>query len=446
MPIAPLRRRRRSALAATLTILLGACSSSNSGNPSADWLLDQAPDSAQTNDLSTESPSTTIVERESNRPSADLRELTTIAGRIVRRTDDLNIVVTSPNGEQSTNLSADSDDFPTQPTWSNDGQFVAWTSIFAEGARLSVAAADGSSETREANVIAPAFFLSWAPDDSSIAGLRQPATGLEFFLADPTSLDVRVVGRGQPFYLDWIDNESVVAAIGGVSLVDIATSADAVPEVRDLREPLGIFQTPAALPNGDVLVAASVGAANALVRLDGVASETIALADGPLLIAVAPAGDRVAVLAAAAEPQSQIISFQTEAPPELASGRVSIIDLDTGDLESLSETNVLAINWSPDGSTLALLQVGERTANWIFVTSDDVSSSGPFVPSNVFLTSYLPFADQYNHASTWWSPDSRAFVISGMIDGDSGIFVDVVTDDFGPVRIGDGDIAFWSPR
>ncbi|MFT7475101.1 MAG: hypothetical protein ACI81L_002035 [Verrucomicrobiales bacterium] len=446
MPIAPLRRRRRSALAATLTILLGACSSSNSGNPSADRPLEQAPDSGQTNDLPTETSSTTIVERESNRPSADLRELTAIAGHIVRRTDDLNIVVTSPSGEQPTDLSADSDDFPTQPTWSNSGELVAWTSIFAEGARLSIAAADGSSETRETNVTAPAFFLSWAPDDSSIAGLRQPATGLEFFLADPTSLDVRVVGRGQPFYLDWIGNESVVAAIGGVSLVDIPTSADAVPEVRDLQDPLGIFQTPAALPGGDVLVAANVGTDNALVRLDGVASETIALADGALLIAVAPAGDRVAVLSATTEPQSQVISFQTEPPPKLASGKVSIIDLVTGDIESLSETNVLAMNWSPDGSTLALLQVGETTAHWIFLTGDDVSSSGPFVPSNVFLTSYLPFADQYNHATTWWSPDSRAFVISGTINGDSGIFVDVVSDDFGPVRIGDGDIAFWSPR
>ena len=36
-------------------------------------------------------------------------------------------------------------------------------------------------------------------------------------------------------------------------------------------------------------------------------------------------------------------------------------------------------------------------------------------------------------------------VFSGTIDGESGVWVDLIDDDRGAARIADGDIAFWSP-
>ena len=69
-----------------------------------------------------------------------------------------------------------------------------------------------------------------------------------------------------------------------------------------------------------------------------------------------------------------------------------------------------------------------------------------FFPSARFSQRYLPFFDQYNLSSTAWSPTSDAIVFAGTIDNEAGVFVDLVSDDAGPARITEGEIAFWSPN
>jgi len=104
------------------------------------------------------------------------------------------------------------------------------------------------------------------------------------------------------------------------------------------------------------------------------------------------------------------------------------------------------MQWSPDGSNLALLQSNGASLQWLVTRPDDVVALTPFVPSQEIATSYLPFADQYNHSSTWWSPDSQAMVMSGVIDGESGVWVDLIDDDRTAARVSNGDLALWSPR
>ena len=94
---------------------------------------------------------------------------------------------------------------------------------------------------------------------------------------------------------------------------------------------------------------------------------------------------------------------------------------------------------------LGVLVAQANGLEWRFVRDAEIIAGDPFVPSQEFFNSYVPFADQYERSSTWWSPDSRAIVFAGAIDGEEGVWVDLVDDERGAVRVADGDIAFWSP-
>ena len=153
----------------------------------------------------------------------------------------------------------------------------------------------------------------------------------------------------------------------------------------------------------------------------------------------------MAVIVNADTGQSQVIAFQIDSPASLAPNRVSIVDTTTGEVETLDLEGALATQWSPDGTTLAVLIAQERGLEWRFVRDGAVLPGDPFIPSQEFFNSYVPFADQYERSSTWWSPDSAGVVFSGSIDGEDGVWVDLVDDGRAAVRVAEGDIAFFSP-
>ena len=238
-----------------------------------------------------------------------------------------------------------------------------------------------------------------------------------------------------------------MAAISGSVFAEISAD-DAANTQIDLPSPLGPFQAPAVLDADRRLLALSNGTGgNNLVVLDGDEVVTIAQAPGPVTFSPNPVNSVVAVLVNASTSQSQVISFQPDPAPTLPPNRVSIVDAnsDGEDATTIDIEGVLATQWSPDGNTLALLVADDNGLEWRFVRDGEVLPGDPFVPSQRFFSSYVPFADQYERSATWWSPDSRAIVFAGTIDGASGIFVDLVDDELGAAQVAEGDIAFWSP-
>ncbi len=385
-------------------------------------------------------------------PPVAVSDLAGVEGSIVLRNDDGSLVVVRPDGSNRQELASGIGALLNQPTFSRNGDRVAWTSIDAEGPSFFVADVDGSNVVSAA-VSSPAFYLSWSPDDTWIAALRPTPASIEFAIADPRSADVRAVATGQPFYFDWLDDDSIVGAVGTTTLTVIEAVGEVPPTPRVLASPLGAFQTPAVLAGGDetaddVVVAVLQDGFNDVVLLgaDGM-QDAIGRSSGPVAMTNNPTEGQVAVLVIdAVPPQSQVINFQSDEPPELPPGQVSIIDLETRRVTTREERGIIAMQWSPDGSSLAMLQAGNNTLQWLVARPDGVSMLTPFVPSQELATSYLPFADQYNHSSSWWSPDSRAMVLSGSIDGQSGVWVDLVDDEFGAVRISGGDLGLWSTR
>jgi len=81
--------------------------------------------------------------------------------------------------------------------------------------------------------------------------------------------------------------------------------------------------------------------------------------------------------------------------------------------------DILAFLWSPDGEKLLFLSTGSNDLSTICtwstynIKTQQITRYDNFIPSTFFISSYLPFFDQYIRGMTLWSPDSKFFVYSG---------------------------------
>lgn len=425
-------------------LLLAGCSSAADADGEDSAFV--PPTTATTSEAGPSDSQTTLPSAERASP-AEVDDLEDLDGQIVLRDADGNLVVVASTGELFVQLASGESARHTQPTWSYGADRVAWSRLSPDDASIEMASIDGSSSSSTA-LSTPPFFFSWSPDDDWLGALRPVSNTIEFLVLETSTVEPRSVGVAQPFFFDWRSNSAVVAAINQLAVVEIPMDASVEPAPFALGSPLGLFQTPAVIDSENSVVALARPGWNDVVVLGpGQEETTIGRASGGVSLAMNAGRDRLAVLVASGAPESQVIAFQIDAPPELVAGRVSIIDLDTGAVTTEDSDRIVATQWSPDGQTLAMLQATGDELHWLIRHADGaVAPTTPFVPSTEFASSYVPFADQYNHASTWWSPDSLALVFSGAVDGQEGVWVDRIDDDGGAIRISTGDIALWSPR
>ncbi len=368
-----------------------------------------------------------------------------LPGLLVALNEDRQVIVADPAEGFGAVLLSSADATHSQPTWSTDGSRIAWTSFGPNGPQLTISTPDGS-EQRVRSTTTPAFYYAWAPDDTAIAALGPHPSGVELFIADTTSQETRQIATAQPFYIDWASPDALVAAVDGRSFLDVATAATETPTERGLAA-LGRFQAPAAIDSQRTIVALDTLNGNDVVVVeDGQEPITLARATVPVFFSPNPQDGRLAVLTFAASDDFEVISAQTTDTPQLSPSSVVILDVENPGtvVEEIDVVEPLAVSWSPDGQTLAVLTVDGQQLRWVFVRDGSVVLGSAFLPSPEFATSYLPFVDQYDRSSTWWSPDSAAFVFAGTVGTDAGIWVDLVEDDLGAVRVGEGRIAFWS--
>lgn len=139
---------------------------------------------------------------------------------------------------------------------------------------------------------------------------------------------------------------------------------------------------------------------------------------------------------------------------------------------------VVAFIWSPDGRTIATLQlespadtVTEARAStpatkgagaeaaaglpmrlaFADVPSGSVRSERVVRLSNVFVNQVLPFFDQYALSHRFWSPDGMAIVLpivgngDGTGDGDTTRLLVIPADGSDVRAVADGEMGSWSP-
>jgi TolB protein len=369
-------------------------------------------------------------------------EVPTDAGRLLVLDAPGNLVTLAPDGSDAVMLAeaVQGETFAQQPTWSPDGARVAWVRVdVSEGeatAVLVTSRADGRRPTETQTAVVP-FYLFWDPTASRVAYLgTSDASGIELGIAEVGEEDAEGVpiDGGSPFYFSWHPaGEQMVIHVGGERLERLAVDG----EITEIGDRPGTFDAPVWAPDGRIVFASTSDAGQRLVvhDLEEERSSELVGFDGAITFVVSPDGRRIAF---------QVYASQTEIGP------LSIIDRRTGEIDQVTADVAPAYFWSPAGDRLLyLLPEVEPEGTWFRwgVWGREAAFTTPrFLPSEVFARQYLQFFEQYAQSMTLWAPDGSAFVYAGVSEaGEEGIWIQPVRSGVGPILVGDGVFASWSP-
>ena len=366
---------------------------------------------------------------------ADAEALAQLPGRLAVGSGPF-VAVVNPDGSNGVLVGGGDGVIATQPTWSNEGALLAWSEVTPNESAITVfdPASGGSLSSRLEGP--PAFYLQWNGSDQAIAYLRNDvgSDGIEAGAVRPGDAPV-VYDRGSPHFFSWApERDFWVSHVGDDRLAVVSFD-----EVIDLPEPLGSFSVPQWIDEDRFLYVDPDGLRTFDLR--GTPGESFPTAAGTAAFTVDPTGTSAAYL----EPTSDDVV-----------GALRVVDLETGLVETVTTDSAVSWEWSPDGHRLVWTGLDRADAAnlaklhvWDLEVGGEISTTPPFRPSELAITSYLPFFTQYAVSHTSWAPDSSAFAFAGSIDGDTGIWVHAIGENgVGSVdaaRVAVGDIAFWSP-
>ena len=332
----------------------------------------------------------------------------------------------------------------TPPTWSRDGSNIIATALGEPV--TTVAVEDGAVTVRPAR--RAYFFYSWSTDGRYVAALGPGPVGTSLDILGPDGVPVTDDSLDTAsFYLAWEPDGGDDLVIHRDRSLELVRDPTDLTSVEPLGEPGQSFLAPAWIPGTrQVLIVDEAADGNRLVRLDvdTLQSDDLGAVDGSIGIAVSPDGTQ-AVLAHAVGPAGggdlavSLVQNEVTAPTEL-------VDLETGARTPISDDLSIWTEWSPDGTKLALMQPSPELdgAVWAIWDGDSLTSLEPFRPTLTYFRNYVFFSWQFTESPRIWSPGSDAIVYAAQDELGDSIQVREIDGD-GPVRVSDGDVAFWSP-
>ncbi len=375
---------------------------------------------------------------------ADAAVLARLPGRLAVGSGSF-VAVVNPDGSNGVLVGGGDGIIATQPTWSTEGALLAWSEITPNASAITVFdPASGGSLTSSLNG-PPAFYLQWNGSDQMVGYLRNDpeGDGIEAGVVRPGDISM-VYDRGAPHFFQWAQERDFwVSHVGDDRLALVS-----VEEVVDLDVELGTFATPMWLDDDRFLFAEPGGLR--IFDLAGVEGSLFPTAPGTTTFTVNPTGTHVAYL----EPSTTV----AEDDGPVVEGGLRVLDLESGEVITITTDPVVVWEWSPDGNRLAWTGLDRADAAnlaklhiWDLTVGAEISATPSYRPSQLAVSSYFPFFTQYAVSHTSWSPDSSAFAFAGAVDGDLGVWVHVIADPeqelagVDAARVAVGDIAFWSP-
>ena len=290
-------------------------------------------------------------------------------------------------------------------------------------------------------------YIYWSPDSDRVAFLAPTPTSLVLYMietADPHHLEV--LSFGAPSYMAWSPDGQYLLhhLVDAIDLVDTRNGLErASLDARSIS-----FRTPAWSPDS-----------RQMAFVDGsIGADTLVITDvqGDSKIEV----DRVSILTVFLwSPSLNEIAY-TELTPARSLGiptygGLAVFDVDSGETRQITNREIAAFFWSPDGSMVAYVGIDRPTATISWYVNDRSGKAEKkltdFVPSSEQLFVMFAFFDQYAYSNNLWSPDGRSIVYSARdpdANGTGGSTIQVVSIDGAtpPRVIAPGHLAFWSPK
>jgi TolB protein len=361
-------------------------------------------------------------------------------GRIAVLDEGGNLVTFEPDGSDAVVLaeSVEGESLVRQPTWSPDGERIAWVRFDVgggEGNALVTTAPDGTMPTEASTTVIP-FYLFWDPTSSRIAYLGSSAEAdIELGILDVAAAEAVALGAGSPFYLSWNPaGDELFVHVGGDRLDRLEIDGT----LTTVHDRPGAFDVPVWTSDGRSLVYASeTRNGQRLVAHDLEADRVDELVrfDEAITFVVSPDGAKVAY---------QVLLGPNDVGP------LVVLDRETGAVEEVATGFVPAYFWSPQSTKLLYLfpDVAPEGAwfRWGVWDGESSFTTPRFLPSEVFVRDYLQFFQQYAQSMTLWAPDGSAFTYAGTSEsGASGAWIQPAGVGVEPILMTDGVFAEWSP-
>jgi len=389
----------------------------------------------------------------------------TIRNHIAFVGNDSNIWLVSPDGEQIRFLTKDSRGYRF-PTWAPDGRYLAFVGPNDDDKTVLYVSPASESNPKiifDDEKSAP-FYLYWAPDSQTITFLTQESSGLSMRQVSANRPDnQRILEEGAPFYWVWSPSgDKLLMHVGGsralsekahISILENQSNAQRI----ELDTAPGRFQAPAWSTDGShfFYIAANENGRESIFKINAetLAQTVVTNLSGFVYFVLSPNNNNIAYL-------------QIERGNRPPFGNAYVVGTDGKGQKQVTDRLVASMYWSPDGSKLALLTLARNNDGssaktgglaaplrqkltlrwWIYhIESGDLEPLISFNPTTAFLQT-VPYFDQYHLSLTFWSPDSRYFVITkeDPSGADGTVWVIDTTDQTEPRQVGEGTLAVWS--
>ena len=403
------------------------------------------------------------------------------AGLIVYIGADWNIYTSDQAGGHVTAYTTDakvpentSDSFHyyVYPTWSPDGDSIAFVGVAGQSTPSSsdvyvAAAEDKAKKVFSSNSEHP-IYLYWSPDNTNLGFLSTTTDGQSMILQSVSSENKErtVIDTGTPYYWSWApDGKTMIVHTGSTQstapdhLAFLKVGSDITEDGIDTTA--ATFQSPAWSTDGQHILMTRINdqkKQGEIIVTDGRGKfeKAIGTFDLNTAFAWSHQSDMVAYIEG-----KQTISAGTL-------GTLHVVDLANTKEVFKDEEDVYAFFWSPNDRKIAYFiprlssgsssSSGQSDSNaqaqqelvlilkMLDVDTGENKELFTFRPSDQFAA-ILPYFDQYHQSATIWSPDSNNLVLSFTAqDGTPGIAVVAASGQLEPRVLKQGYLAFWSPK